>query len=235
MLIVNTDHGYLLGEHNCWAKCWCPMYEEFARTPLFIWDPRSSAAGQRRQSLVQTIDLAPTLLEYFGVDRTPDMQGEPLRQTIADDAPVREAGLFGVFGWHVSVTDGRYVYMRAPASEENKPLYHYTHMPTHMTHTFPVKEMRTAEMAPPFDFTKGCPVMRIEAQQRQRPYSAEGRRFETMLFDLQADPTQGPSIQDAQIEEMMIGHLVRLMKENDAPADQFERLGLDKNKKGTEH
>ena len=28
------------------------------------------------------------------------------------------------------------------------------------------------------------------------------------------------------IEQMMIEHLVRLMKENDAPPEQFERLGL---------
>ncbi len=28
------------------------------------------------------------------------------------------------------------------------------------------------------------------------------------------------------IEKMMIDHLVRLMKENDSPKEQFERLGL---------
>jgi arylsulfatase A-like enzyme len=66
MLIVNTDHGFLLGEHDCWAKCWMPFYEEVAHTPLFVWDPRCSRAGERRRSLVQTIDIPATLLEYFG-------------------------------------------------------------------------------------------------------------------------------------------------------------------------
>ena len=31
---------------------------------------------------------------------------------------------------------------------------------------------------------------------------------------------------DPDVEQMMTEHLVRLMKENDAPPEQFERLGL---------
>ncbi len=226
MLIVNTDHGFLLSEHDCWAKCWCPWYEELIHTPLFIWDPRCSAQGAHRASLVQTIDLAPTLLEYFGIDRPADMQGRPLRATIAGDAPVREAGLFGIFGAHVNVTDGRYVYMRAPANSENEPLYQYTQMPTHMRGTFSVAEMRTAEMAAPFSFTKGTPVMKIRGVGSWFKRYEEARSLETMLFDLQEDPHQQECVKDTTIERMMIDHLVRLMKENDAPVEQFQRLGL---------
>ena len=49
MLIVNTDHGFLLGEHAQLAKCHCPFYGEVSHTPLFIWDPRcAEAAGRER-------------------------------------------------------------------------------------------------------------------------------------------------------------------------------------------
>ena len=65
MLIVNTDHGFLLGEHDWWGKCRMPFYNEVAQTPLFIWDPRSGKQHERRQSLVQTIDLPATLLDYL--------------------------------------------------------------------------------------------------------------------------------------------------------------------------
>jgi arylsulfatase A-like enzyme len=37
MLIVNTDHGFLLGEHGWLAKNYPPVYSEIANTPLFIW------------------------------------------------------------------------------------------------------------------------------------------------------------------------------------------------------
>jgi len=223
MLIVNTDHGFLLGEHDSWAKCWCPWYEEHIRLPFFIWDPRSGVAGQRRASLVQTIDIAPTLLEYFGVAPTEDMQGRPLRQTIADDSPVRRAGLFGQFGAQVNVTDGRYVYMRAPASLNNNPLFEYTLMPTHMRRTFGVKEMQKTAMAKPFSFTKGCPVMKISAGGKGR---ADSPLFRNWLYDVASDPAQQKPIEDRKIEKMMIEHLVELMRQSDAPREQYKRLGL---------
>jgi arylsulfatase A-like enzyme len=224
MLIVNTDHGFLLGEHDLWAKCHAPFYNEVAHTPLFIWDPRTShTAGQRRTSLVQTIDLPATILEYFGLDCPADMQGQPLAQTIADDTPVRQAGLFGLFGGHVNVTDGRYVYMRAPATADNGPLFQYTHMPAHMRHVFSVEEMQTLEtLAEPFACTKGCRTMKIPSRLRVKVDWDK-----TMLFDLQADPQQNQPIDDPAVEQQMIDHLTALMKANDAPAEQFQRLGLN--------
>jgi len=222
MLIVNTDHGFLLGEHDCWAKVWCPWYEELARTPLFIWDPRCGKQGERRQSLVQTIDLAPTLLEFFDVPRTPDMLGRPLRETIATDQAVREAGLFGLFGSHVNVTDGRYVYMRA-APSQNAPLFEYTHMPSLMRSPFNVETLRQAEMAPAFSFTKGCPLMKTPSHAWGGNHPSLGK---TMLFDVRNDPRQEHPLHDPHIERQMIEQLVRLMKEGDAPQEQFQRLGV---------
>src|SRR3954452_2424307 len=159
MLMVVTDHGFLLGEHGWWGKNVPPWYEETIHTPLFIWDPRTRVVGQRRRSLVQTIDIGPTLLDFFGVPMTLDMEGKPLRRVIADDEPVREAGLFGAFGGHVNVTDGRYVYMRAPATAANAPLAEHTLMPMHMKAMFSPEELRRAKLVRPFSFTKGIPVL----------------------------------------------------------------------------
>ncbi|MFE6856649.1 sulfatase, partial [Streptomyces sp. NPDC057674] len=64
LLIVNTDHGLLLGEKGWWGKSVQPWYNELVHLPLFAWDPRSGGAGERCDILFQTIDLAPTLLEY---------------------------------------------------------------------------------------------------------------------------------------------------------------------------
>ncbi len=221
LLIVNTDHGFLLGEHGWWAKCAQPFYNEVAHTPLFVWDPRCRVAGAHRQSLVQTIDLAPTLLDYFGAPIPPDVQGRPLAATTATDAPIREAGLFGIHGGHVNVTDGRYVYMRAPVLPENTPLNEYTLMPTHMHHTFDVSELQDIQLAAPFAFTKGCRTMQIPSHGWLNPHE-----FGTLLFDLENDPAQEHPLQDAALEATMTDHLVHLMRDNDAPAEQYERLGI---------
>lgn len=221
LLIVNTDHGFLLGEHDWWAKCTMPFYNEIAHTPLFIWDPRSGCQGERRQALVQTIDLAPTLLEFFGVEIPADMCGKALRDGVANDAPVHDAVLFGLHGGHLNCTDGRFVYMRAPNSAENEPLFEYTLMPTHMHHTFEAAELQEITLAEPFEFTKGCRTMRIPGRSWSNMHS-----FGNLLFDLQSDPGQQHPLQDAEIEARMCAILVRLMKENDAPVEQYERLGL---------
>lgn len=226
MLIVNTDHGTLLGEHDEWEKMRQPFYNEVSHTPLFIWDPRCRAKDQRRQSLVQTIDLPATIMEFFNVVRPADMQGVPLKDTIATDAPVRQAALMGIHGGHVNVVDGRYVYMRAPANDQNSPLFHYTHMPAHMRNAFSIEEMRTMQWHGGFSFTKGCPVMKLQGPAGSGSWS-QAVKYGTLLFDLQTDPHQMHPMQDKQIEQRMTDLLVQLMKENDAPPEQFERLGLN--------
>jgi hypothetical protein len=142
LLIVNTDHGLMLGEHDWWAKCIQPFYQEIAHVPLWIWDPsRPHAHGLQAHSLVQTIDLPATLLDYFGLPMPPHMQGRPLGPVLDADSPVRASGLFGIFGGHVNVTDGRYVYMRGSADEKNGPLFEYTLMPNRMKSRFSPKEL----------------------------------------------------------------------------------------------
>jgi arylsulfatase A-like enzyme/chorismate mutase len=222
MLIVTTDHGFLLGEKNWWGKMLQPIYNEIALMPLFIWDPRSGKKNERRNALVQTIDFAPTILEFFGVKRPKDMQGKVLKETVNSDVKIREVAIFGIHGAAVNITDGRYVYMRGPANPLNIPLYDYTLMPTHMRGLFPIDDLKTTELAEPFTFTKGCKTMKIEAKN----FTGTPYIYGTLLFDLQNDPNQENPITDPEVEKRMIKLLVAEMKKNDAPVEQFERLGI---------
>ena len=97
--------------------------------------------------------------------------------------------------------------------------------PTHRRHLFSLEEMRTMQAAPTFTFTKGCPTMRIDgAAEKHMP--TDSPVWSTMLFDLQPGGKQAQPIRDKAIEQRMLDHLVRLMKQTDAPSEQFERLGL---------
>ncbi len=228
MLIVWTDHGFMLGEHDCWAKMWMGFYEEVSHTPFFMWDPRSpGCAGQRRQALVQpSIDLGPTLLEFFNIEPTADMTGKVLRDTVADDTPVRDLAIFGIFGGHINATDGRYFYMRGPASDDNQPLYEHTLMPTHMRHTFSPDELRdNIELAEPFTFTKGCRTMKIATQYRMGRGKVD---LSTRLFDLETDPAQEQPIDDPQTAQRLDAMIAEVMAEAEAPPSQYERMGLSK-------
>ncbi len=226
MLIVWTDHGFLLGEHNCWAKNWTWLYEQISHTPFFVWDPRSpGSAGQRRSALVQpAIDLAPTLLRFFDLEPTADMTGCDLAQTIASDAPVREAAIFGYFGKEMNITDGRWAYYRAPRTKDNRPLYEYTLFPTVMRGYKAAELLATIEIAGPLPMTKGARVMRLGygGTGEQDPNAAD-RDF---LFDLQTDPEQQTPLRDQKVIDRLCAQMVQLMQAANAPQEQFVRLGL---------
>jgi hypothetical protein len=218
MLIVNTDHGFLLGEHGWWAKCVQPWFNELVHLPMFLWDPRTGEAGSRRADLCQTIDIPPTVLRFFGLEPPADTQGLDL----ADPRARRAGALFGIHGGHVNVTDGRFVYMRAAADQANAPLEEYTLMPTHMRSRFSPAELADWEAAEPLSVTKGLRTMRMPAGRgRINPW-----RHGSLLFDLQTDPVQEQPITDDDVELRMMRLLAELMHGNDAPRSQFERLGL---------
>lgn len=221
LLIVNTDHGYLLGEHDWWSKNVMPLYEEISHTPLFIHDPEfPEADGTRRSRLTQTIDLAPTILDFFGVEIPRDMEGRSLRAVIEKDEPVHDFALFGYHEGHCNITDGRYVYMKAPVREDL--IYNYTLMPTHMDRFFPPEELAEFELREPFSFTKGCRVLKIH----QQPFTNSAANFGTLLFDLQEDPHQENPIIDMKKETELANAMLRLMHRDDAPAERYALYGL---------
>ncbi len=223
MLIVNTDHGFMLGEHDWIGKNIMLPYNEIANIPLFVWDPRFGICGERRSQLTQTIDLAPTLLEFFGVDIPKDMRGKPLRPVIAEGEKIHDFGIYGYFGVHVSITDGRYVYMRAP--KEGVTATEYTLMPTRMNARIKQSDLANTVLQEPFSFTKGLQTLRMVPEQasesKQTCY-----RFGSMLFDLENDPEQICPYVDFEKETELVNAMRRLMIENDAPVEQYERLRM---------
>jgi len=230
LLIVWTDHGLLLGEHGWWAKIRMPFYEEIARTPFFMWDPRLGGAGERRTALVQpSIDLGPTLLEFFNVPQTDTMLGQPLRPVIESDTPIREAGIFGVHGGQLNVTDGRYVYMRG--YDPTVPLINYTLMPASMRDRWGPEQLSTARLAKPFDFTKGMPLL-ATGPTGPVPPPPPGSTWlspecqSNLLWDIQSDPTQSSPINNPSIEDRMCAHLRTLLTYCDAPSEMYTRYDL---------
>lgn len=226
MLIVMTDHGYLLGEHNWWAKLSMPWYNELAHIPLYVWDPRHGRRNVRSDVLVQTPDIAPTLLDFFGVAPTENMTGAVLSGTFARDEAVHDSILFGHFGSYVNIYDGRYVYMRGLANPDNSPLYEYTLMPAKLARSFPVEDLQDIQLVEPFGFTKGCRLMKLPGKPQHGTHTVQHQWTNNLLFDNQQDHAQAHPLQDDALERSMIEKLVHTMIEHEAPPEQFERLGL---------
>ena len=220
LLMVGTDHGFLLAEHDWWGKNTMPDYDEIVHTPLFIWDPRCKKQGEHRSALVQTIDICPTVLDFFGLPIPAEVQGKVLKEAIAGDTPVRECCLFGYFGGPIGITDGRWVYLRAP-EDESVPMLEYSLMPTKIMMFAPKADLQKATLHAPFSFTQGMPVLCYPG--------ADSHKMEEgtyLLFDLQNDPKQQTPLQDEAQVQRLAQAMRCLMIENEAPAALFDRFGF---------
>ena len=98
-LILSTDHGFLLAEHDWWGKNLQPYYTEISHIPLIIHHPDcASHAGERRDAVTQTMDLMPTFLDLFGLPKPPEVRGRSAVPLLDAGAPHRDIGIFGMFG-----------------------------------------------------------------------------------------------------------------------------------------
>jgi arylsulfatase A-like enzyme len=120
VIIFTSDNGYFGGAHGMGDKVL--LYEEGAKIPLVIVDPRvpSAKRGRRANSLAGNIDLAPTILQLAGVTPPAAMDGVSLVPVLQDsNASAREdLLLIQNWGWaeddfsrSLAVLHGRYKYL----------------------------------------------------------------------------------------------------------------------------
>jgi arylsulfatase A-like enzyme len=228
-LLLTTDHGFLLGEHDFWAKNRMNLYEEIVHIPMLAHDPRRPRGGERVSELTQAIDIAPSILDLFGVPVPPEMEGHNILPA-QGPMPKRDGAIFGYFGGAVNVTDGRYTYHRFPADLRHQEVYQYTVMPTHIYSLFTPEELAQASLSEAFAFTKGSKLLRVPVIARSPMYNNYGPgafiENDTRLYDLATDPGQDKPIRDPAQEQRMLALMARLMAEDDAPPEAFRRLEI---------
>ena len=220
------------------------IWRRVAHTPCLIYDPVSKATG-RRDALIQTIDYAPTVLDFLWTADSEGYECKSLLGAVRRNEPVHDTIIYGAFGAQITCTDGRYKYILSP-KKDNWPLYNYTLMPTHMRARFHVDELQDIELSEPFSFTKGVRLMKIPDRSyiggnmplslkriilvwtkscRMQIPRKDGKRScltcKTILMNcIQSDdPTVVDRLRRAMVERMI---------ENDAPVEQYTRMGLEK-------
>jgi N-acetylglucosamine-6-sulfatase len=77
VVVFTSDHGYFYGEH-CLSVERRLAYEETIRIPLIVRYPPLIKAGAKRDEMVLSIDLAPTLLELAGAPAPTGLHGRSL-------------------------------------------------------------------------------------------------------------------------------------------------------------
>ncbi len=231
-LVLSTDHGFLLAEHDWWGKNLMPYYAEISNIPLIVHHPGlAGQAGTRRQALTQTTDLMPTFLDLFGLPVPVEVTGRSLLPVLERDQPVHEAAIFGMFGGPIGVTDGRWTYYLYPEDLYAPGLHEYTLMPMHLHTLFTAAEMKTSKLVEPFGFTKEMPLLRIDALKDARRIPIhDGKRFDpgigTTLYDLEADPRQERPLRDPLVEARLDAAMIEILIAHDTPPELYGRYGL---------
>ena len=231
-LVMSTDHGFLLSEHEWWGKGRMPYYEEVTHVPLIAWHPAHAArGGERRQALTWTPDSMPTILDAFGIAVPGEVRARSILPALAEDIDDGRTVAFAIFGGPIGVTDGRHVMFHQPADFSAPGLHEYTLAPQHMRDNFELREIATATLYPGSEFTKGVPVLKIDAlPDAKRVPLHDGQSFQDArfaLFDLKTDPGQERPIRDAEVEARLYGGLRDLLATLDVPASNLRWYGLE--------
>ena len=221
-LILTTDHGFMLGEHDWWAKNRMPMYNEIAHIPLFIYHPEyKQYVGESRSAVTQNIDLMPTFLDMNNLNIPKEVKGKSLLDLLKKDSDIYTA-LYGYWGGGINITDGSYTYFHYPDNfdQTSQDKYQYTLMPTHMRQFFSNEELRTIKIQKPFAFTKDIPVMKINRIQRKTDEGFKSLEdTKSALYNIIKDPGQLNPLQDQHLIIKYKDKMINSIKDNDPPKE----------------
>ena len=87
VVLLLSDHGYLLGERGYTGKVPSQLHPELAQVPFIVAHPDRRAAGQTSSYFASTHDVGPTLLSMAGMRPPGWMEGTDLSPLLDGGRP----------------------------------------------------------------------------------------------------------------------------------------------------
>jgi iduronate 2-sulfatase len=130
LIVLWSDHGFLLGEHGQWQKQL--LFDPSPHTPLVIYDPAAKGNGAACDRPVELLDLYPTVADWAGLEKPQVLEGHSLQPLLESpmsaewDHPAfsqvtRMKNKKRIMGY--SVHNERYRYTEWDAGREGVELY----------------------------------------------------------------------------------------------------------------
>lgn len=106
IVVVWGDHGWHLGDQQTWGKH--TLFENALKSALIIKDPRNTSHKKTVESIVESVDIYPTLLELCNVPLSHSTDGESLKKAIYENGPDREGFAYSYFKNGISLRTKKY-------------------------------------------------------------------------------------------------------------------------------
>ncbi|EWH10515.1 Iduronate-2-sulfatase [Catenovulum agarivorans DS-2] len=106
-IVLLSDHGFNLGEHNFWTKH--TMLDTALRIPMIVAGP-SIAKGKQTDTLVELIDIFPTITELTNSQPPADIAGKSLMSVLKDPSVEHKTYLYSRFKAGDSIINGQFIF-----------------------------------------------------------------------------------------------------------------------------
>ncbi|MCD4734908.1 MAG: sulfatase, partial [Bacteroidales bacterium] len=106
IVVIWGDHGWHLGDQLVWGKH--TIFDKALRSALIIKFPDSGQQGALVSTVVETVDLYPTLLELCNVEAPYKTDGKSIAALVLNPANEKEYVAYSYFNKGISVRTNRY-------------------------------------------------------------------------------------------------------------------------------
>lgn len=124
IVVVWGDHGWHLGEHDVWGKH--TLFEESLRSPLIVRIPDMKAPGKPTSSIIETIDLYPTLCDLAGLKLPTGLNGKSIRPLLDDPQAAGHAAV-SYFGTNQTIRNDHWRMIRHRKGDATTSVELYDH------------------------------------------------------------------------------------------------------------
>jgi arylsulfatase A-like enzyme len=109
LLVVLSDHGVALGEHDATGKPFWALYPELTDIPFMIRHPEGTRGGETSDYYASTHDVAPTILGFLDMEQRSPMDGQDLSVIFGGGQPSERNHFTLGYDEYVWARDDRYV------------------------------------------------------------------------------------------------------------------------------
>lgn len=208
IIIFTSDHGLFMGEQGLGGKSLC--YEKTTHVPMIIMNPdvKRKYKGLKSDALVQSIDVAATMVSYAGIDKPAGFQGKDISKFATGGKDEVRDYVFTENLWSTQFGNPR---CEAVQNKEWKYIRYYKN------NTFSAsKKVATAKvLGVPVNkmlYAVHDPDIAVYRDYVEAPFGGEKSVYEE-LYNLKNDPNELHNLINEKQHESMLNNLRQVWKD----------------------